>query len=140
MSRMTCWGVPGELPPSPDLPLIARLGLNRYVLEAAGNAQPSYPKAEALDELRYVHEWGWLYWDGRRWQRDTIGHAHRCAQAIARGLWREAVEHDDPDERKELAKHAARSESSSWLGGLSGLSGMLDIAEVHQKQAVYGLG
>lgn len=35
------------------------------------------------DKLRYVAEWGWLVWDGRRWLRDTDGAAMRFAKETA---------------------------------------------------------
>ena len=37
--------------------------------------------------VRYCHPWGkWLYWDGRRWDRDRLGVLSRCAKRTARAI------------------------------------------------------
>ena len=31
------------------------------------------------NDLRWVHEWGWLTWTGKKWERDRSGSAHLSA-------------------------------------------------------------
>ncbi len=40
--------------------------------------------------IRYVQAWGWVAWDGRRWQQDATGQAMRLARRTVHGLFREA--------------------------------------------------
>ena len=49
--------------------------------------------------VRYCHPWGkWLYWDGRRWDRDRLGVLSRCAKRTARAIETEEMALTDPDD------------------------------------------
>ena len=49
--------------------------------------------------VRYCHPWGkWLYWDGRRWDRDRLGVLSRCAKRTARAIETEEMTLTDPDD------------------------------------------
>ncbi len=74
-------------------------------------------------ELRYCHPWGkWLAWDGRRWRLDDSGEVIRRAKATISDLYREAATLDDAT-RKDLVKHALRSEAGARIRA------MVDLAE-----------
>jgi putative DNA primase/helicase len=61
-------------------------------------------------DLRYTPGWGWLLWDGQRWDRDTLGAVHLYAAATVRGLYKKAAGIDGDDARKALIAHAVKSE------------------------------
>jgi len=61
------------------------------------------------DKLRWVKEWGWLAFDGRRWQHDREGLAIRFAKDTARGIYQEAARAGDDDRSKAIAKFAGIS-------------------------------
>ena len=66
--------------------------------------------------VRYVRAWDkWLVWDGSHWQDDETGECVRMAKETAVSIWDEVSGYEDEAERKEHAKHAARSESDSRL-------------------------
>jgi putative DNA primase/helicase len=46
-------------------------------------------------DLRYVRAWGWLRWDGRRWERDETGEVVRRAKAVALGYYDDAQTEQD---------------------------------------------
>ena len=64
--------------------------------------------------VRYCHPWGkWLYWDGRRWDRDRLGVLSRCAKRTARAIATEEMtltDPDDADSRSSLGVWARKSE------------------------------
>ncbi|PYR33175.1 MAG: hypothetical protein DMF90_21760, partial [Acidobacteria bacterium] len=64
-------------------------------------------------DLRYVRLWrAWLYWDGRRWVKDTTGEVERRAKETVASIYAEASASADEDLRKKLANHAMQSESA----------------------------
>jgi putative DNA primase/helicase len=64
------------------------------------------------ENVRYCYPWAkWLVWTGSRWALDDSGMVHRLAKETVKGIYREAAQAPD-EERKSLAKHAARSESA----------------------------
>src|ERR1043166_5781381 len=80
-----------------------------------GTAHTDLGNAERLvarhgQDLRYVSQWGWLAWDGRRWERDTTGESVRRAKETARHMLAEATTLESTTERQLLAKHALASE------------------------------
>lgn len=78
------------------------------------------------DKIRYVKEWGWLAWDGRRWQLDASGEVERCAKATAIHLYQDAA--NAPDHLKAgAAKHAIQSQSSGSL------TAMMRLAQSERK-------
>lgn len=66
-------------------------------------------------DIRFAPAIGWFTWDGRRWQRDIDGAVMRFAKQTVRSMYAAAQESDDGEERKQLAKWAAASESESRL-------------------------
>jgi putative DNA primase/helicase len=74
---------PEAADPMPDEPL-TELGYARRLISVYGG------------QIRYVPAWKrWLAWDGRRWENDDSGRAHRCAKLIARRLTTALVESDE---------------------------------------------
>lgn len=74
------------------------------------------------DRLRYVKEWGWLVWDGKRWKRDDTDAVMRFAKQTVRALYVEAAEIEENARRFALLEHARRSE------GLYRLEAMVKLA------------
>lgn len=67
--------------------------------------------------IRYVNEWGFLVYDGRRWQRDSVGTMQRFAKRVIWEMLR-AVDTIKGGDRKEIAKlqtHAFTSQSSGKI-------------------------
>lgn len=67
------------------------------------------------DKLRFVPEWGWLVWDGKRWRRDASGQVMELAKETIRNLRDEAVSVVDSRRREELERHANGSEARAKL-------------------------
>lgn len=68
------------------------------------------------DDLRFCHPWGkWMVWDGRRWRVDDTGEARRRAKESVQTLYSEAAQETDDNRRRELTKHALRSESADKI-------------------------
>lgn len=75
------------------------------------------------DGLRYCYPWRtWLYWNGRRWERDTIGQVEQWAKEAAATIYEEAAQVTDAAERKRLARWAITSE------GVARLEAMVKLA------------
>jgi putative DNA primase/helicase len=65
-------------------------------------------------ELRYCAAWrSWLVWSGERWRRDDTGEVERLAKQTVASIYAEAESCPEPDERRQIAKHAMRSEAQS---------------------------
>ena len=62
--------------------------------------------------VRYCHPWGkWLYWDGRRWDRDRTGVLSQCAKRTARAIEAEEMSFvDNDDDMSSLEIWARKSE------------------------------
>jgi putative DNA primase/helicase len=61
-------------------------------------------------EARYVHAWKrWLVWEGRRWAADDSGAAVQMTKDTAQGIYHDAANVCDPEQAKELGRHASRS-------------------------------
>lgn len=69
------------------------------------------------DKLRYVPQWGWLAYTGRKWERSD-GEARRLAKDTVRIIYGEAAALSDDDKRKAVASWALRSESEGRLGAM----------------------
>ena len=65
--------------------------------------------------IRHVHEWGWLAWDGRRWCPDKTGAIERMAKGTVKAIYVEASQARDQSRRKNLGKHAVRSEAKARI-------------------------
>lgn len=99
---------------------------------ATPNAEQIFPhtdlgNAERLvarhgEYLRHVPSWGWLSWNGARWERDDRA-ACRLAKDTVRSIYAEAEHGADEKEREAIAKWAMRSESEARI------SAMLALAE-----------
>ena len=85
-----------------------------FNLTDLGNAERFV--ADHGEDVRYCYPWGkWLVWSGLRWERDDSGRVHRLAKETVRGIYREAAEAEEDQRRKELAKHATRSEAEAKI-------------------------
>ncbi len=99
-------------------PTSVLLAANRTDL---GNAERF--AAFAGDRFRYVHTWGtWLFFDGKRWTRDTDGGATRWCRDTLRAIAAEAGTLSEPEARDQLVKHALDSESAARIGAMTGLA------------------
>jgi P4 family phage/plasmid primase-like protien len=68
------------------------------------------------EDVRYCYPWRrWLVQTGARWERDEAGRVHRLAKETVRGIYREAADAEDEDQRKALANHAKKSESETKI-------------------------
>lgn len=74
-------------------------------------------------DLRFVHELGaWLVWRNVRWEEDRTGEVERRCKETVRALYREAAYADDAAYRKELTRHANKSESARALRAMRDLA------------------
>jgi putative DNA primase/helicase len=72
--------------------------------------------ADHGQDVRYCYPWGkWLVWTGARWEADDSGKVHRLAKETVRGIYQEAAEAESESQRKELARHATRSEAEARI-------------------------
>lgn len=66
-------------------------------------------------DLRYCHPWAkWFVWDGARWSIDGTAEIMRRAKETVASIYAEAAGADG-DDRKDIAKHALRSEAMSRI-------------------------
>ena len=66
--------------------------------------------------LRYCWLWRkWLVWDGKRWVKDDTGEVYRLAKETVSSIYQEAAEAPNDEARKELGKHATRSEAGARI-------------------------
>jgi len=85
----------------------------QFRLTDLGNAE-RIVAAHGRDLLHVAGDW--LAWDGRRFDRDeSNARVTQFAKAVIRGIYGEAAQLDDADDRKALAQHAGRSESEPRL-------------------------
>lgn len=74
-------------------------------------------------DVRYCHPWGkWLLWTGTRWALDENGQVHQLAKRTVRRIYEEAAKAENDERRKELAKHAAKSEAEARIQSMLGLA------------------
>src|SRR5262249_16353646 len=78
------------------------------------------------ENLRFVPEWGWLVWDGRRWCKregggDGNGIGMEWAKETIRELYAESARLDDAS-RDALVKHAKSSERAERLRAMVSLA------------------
>ncbi|HHY33345.1 MAG TPA: hypothetical protein GX515_10125 [Firmicutes bacterium] len=67
-------------------------------------------------DLRYCHPFQrWFVWDGRRWKEDLAGEVQARAKDTVRRMYLEAASEEDDRRRKDLAKHALRSEAAQKI-------------------------
>jgi len=81
------------------------------------------------DRIRFVPQWGWLVWDGKRWARDNGNQRiTELAEETVRQIYREAAEANDPDKRAKLAKWAIASESRQRIAAMIDLAAPMCLA------------
>jgi putative DNA primase/helicase len=74
-------------------------------------------------QLRYVPDFGcWHCWDGTRWQRDRDGEVYRRAKLSTRSMLHEAADMESDQRRRDLVRHAQRSQSESRLSAMVSLA------------------
>ena len=96
----------------------------RISLNGNGAARPTteYNHTDLGNAARLVHRHGrnlrycwlwrkWLVWDGKRWVKDDTGEVYRLAKETVSSIYQEAAAASDDETRKELGKHATRSEA-----------------------------
>jgi putative DNA primase/helicase len=75
-------------------------------------------------DLRYCHSFKkWYIFEGRYWKKDESSEITQYAIRAVRSMFEEASQIENEDARREMVKHALRSESNGRL------KAMLDIAE-----------
>lgn len=73
--------------------------------------------------IRFCHPMGtWFVWDGRRFCRDETAAIYRCAETTVASIYAEAAEATDSEERKQISRHAVRSESRDRLNAMVSLA------------------
>lgn len=66
-------------------------------------------------ELRYVAEWGWMVWDGKRMRRDISKDANLVtdlAKETVRAMGEEAAQEENSEIRRAILAHALASEAT----------------------------
>lgn len=69
-------------------------------------------------DFRFVPEWGWLMWDGTRWDRDAMGRIHLKAEQVVRGMRAEAEAITDAELRSKVMKRVASCENVQRLSAM----------------------
>lgn len=85
-----------------------------------GNAQRLVARHGA--DLRYVQEWGWMVWDGRRWDLDRTGEVMRRAKETAVSIAGEAEGLADPKLQAKVLAWARASQSRARLEAMVALA------------------
>ena len=111
----------GFLPPNTNGNDQASEIAQEFHLTDQGNAQRLV--AYHGDDLRYCFPRRcWYVWDGIRFRPDNTGELARRAKEAVLGIYREAANHPDEEQRKRLGKWAASSESRQRI------EAMIDLA------------
>lgn len=116
-------GVTDAVPPEKIQALLKELEgqPERFNLTDLGNARRFV--AQHGRDIRYCYAWGcWFLWDGMRWVKDVTGGIYRLAKDTVMSIYIEAANAIDSEERKALAKHAARSESEARIKAMVSLA------------------
>jgi putative DNA primase/helicase len=75
------------------------------------------------DVLRYCYERKrWLVWNGKVWEWDAGNKVAALAKLAVRDIYHEAGDESDEKKRKDIASHAAKSESDPRLAGMINLA------------------
>jgi len=73
-------------------------------------------------DLHYCHPLQrWFVWDGTRWREDQTGEVVARAKATVRAMYAEAANEDDDRRRKDLARHALKSEAAQKIRAMTEL-------------------
>ena len=105
-----------------------RNGRGRASVNGHGSTQPprGYNVTDLGNARRLVHRHGrnlrycwlwrkWLVWDGKRWVKDDTGEVYRLAKETVSSIYQEAAAAPNDEARKELGKHATRSEAGARI-------------------------
>jgi len=84
--------------------------------------------------IRWVPQWGWLVWDGRRWKRSTEG-VEEFARETVRRIYEEAASIANPEERQKVAKWAMASESKQRIEAMIAVARSMVVAEPDEFDA-----
>ncbi len=99
--------------PDPDQP--------KFNLTDLGNAERLVHNCGC--DILYCHVWkSWLIWDGKRWNVDKSDRIKQLAKDVVRSIYAEAELVSDSSKRREIAKHAIKSESSRSLTAMVSLA------------------
>ncbi len=83
------------------------------------------------DRVRYCGRMGgWFHYNGKRWARAENGEVERLAKETVRQLYTMAAAESDETRRREMAKHATRSEAAGKIAA------MLDLATSEGEVAI----
>ena len=85
-----------------------------------GNAERLVDKYGDL--IRWVPQWGWLLFDGKRWHRVEEEEIEHLAKSVVRGIYREAGEQESEERRTETSKWAKTSEAKSQISAMVNLA------------------
>jgi putative DNA primase/helicase len=91
-----------------------------YNLTDSGNSERLV--ARHGNKVRYVREWGWMLYDGRRWVKVDQARIVELAKETVRAMQKEAAELEDDSARSQLGKWAFDSESAYRLSAMVGLA------------------
>ena len=105
-----------------------RNGRGRVSVNGHGSTQPprGYNVTDLGNARRLVHRHGrnlrycwlwrkWLVWDGKRWVKDDTGEVYRLAKETVSSIYQEAAAAPNDEARKEIGKHATRSEAGARI-------------------------
>lgn len=74
-------------------------------------------------DIHYVGQWdSWVFWNGRYWQKDTLGHVPRLAYQMVRLMLNEAANIEDDEKRKKAIGFALNSQSRKALENMIALA------------------
>jgi putative DNA primase/helicase len=68
------------------------------------------------DNIRFCYLWNcWIIWDGKKWVKDEKGIIFKFAKETVRAIYGEASRFTDDKKRRDIGKHALRSESRNRI-------------------------
>ncbi len=77
-----------------------------------GNAQRLVDKFGKI--IRYSHpQKSWFFWNGKIWEKDETAEIERKAKDTVKKIYRDAIEIEDPDKRKDALSFAMKCESQA---------------------------
>jgi putative DNA primase/helicase len=100
----------------------------RYTVTPATLHLTDYGNAERMiarwgRDLHYCHAWkSWLHWSDSHWKIDGTGEIERLAKETVRHIYAEATEAEEERQRKQIAKHGAKSESDRKIKAMISLA------------------
>ena len=93
---------------------------NAAHLTDMGNAERLASRHSGI--LKFVEAWGWCVWSGQRWERGASGAAARRAKETVRGIYAEAAQCANDEEREAVAMWALRSEGEGRINAMLNLA------------------